>query len=374
MQIGIDARLPYYQHGGISQYTLHLIKALGELPSSDSFKIFSSRKDENDYIPEGKDNFYSSKVWTPCHHRLERWTFGLEILLRQLDLFHSPDFIPPKAGAMKRVITVHDLNFLLFPEFVDAESHRYYTKQINAAVIEADHIIADSHHTRQDIISILNVPAQKVTTIHLAANPMFSMPVAKEEIESTLKQLGLPTGFILYVGTLSPRKNVVALLKSYYRLLGETNIDVPLVLIGRKGFQNQEIFSTIENLKLSSHVRHFEELTNRTLARLYRAAGVFVLPSFYEGFGLPPLEAMHSGCPVIVSNCSSLPEVVGSAGLLIDAEDVDGWTQAIQKVLSDQDEREVLSKAGIKQAKKFSWHVTAKETVKIYHSLGSRPV
>jgi glycosyltransferase involved in cell wall biosynthesis len=372
MHIGIDARLPYYHRGGISQYILYLIEALGGLSGSDCYEIFSSRKDDNDYIPEGRENFLPYKLWTPSHHRLERWTLGLEILPRRLDLFHSPDFIPPRVGVTKRVITVHDLNFLLFPKFVDTDSHQYYTHQINSAVNEADHIIADSHHTRQDIISILNVPAEKVTTVHLAANPIFSIPVAKEEIESTLEQLELPTSFILYVGTLSPRKNVLTLLESYYTLLQKTDVEVPLVLVGAKGFQYEEIFSSIDNLKLTSQVRHFEGLTNRTLARLYRAAGVFVLPSFYEGFGLPPLEAMHCGCPVIVSNRSSLPEVVGDAGLLVDPEDIDGWTRAIQQVLSDPQEREMLSKAGISQAKKFSWQMTAKETVKIYHSLGSQ--
>jgi glycosyltransferase involved in cell wall biosynthesis len=310
-------------------------------------------------------------VWTPCHHRLERWTLGLEILPRRLDVFHSPDFIPPKVGAMKRVITVHDLNFLLFPEFVDADSHRYYTNQISSAVNEADHIIADSHHTRQDIISILNVPANKVTTIHLAANPIFSFLAAEEEIKSTLGRFGLSADFILYVGTLSPRKNIMTLFESYRRLIQETNIQVPLVLVGGKGFQYQEIFSAIKDLGLSSQVHHFEGLTDGDLARLYRAAGVFVLPSYYEGFGLPPLEAMHCGCPVIVSNRSSLPEVVGTAGLLIDADDVDGWAQAMQKVLSDPEKREVLSKAGIVQAKKFSWDKTAEQTVKIYHSLAA---
>jgi len=371
MRIGIDARLPYYHHGGISQYTLHLIKALGESSGNDSYKIFSSRKDEYDYIPEGQENFLSYKVWTPCHHRLERWTLGLEILPRRLDVFHSPDFIPPKVGAMKRVITVHDLNFLLFPEFVDADSHRYYANQISSAVNEADHIIADSHHTRQDIISILNVPANKVTTIHLAANPIFSFLAAEDEIKSTLGRFGLSADFILYVGTLSPRKNIMTLFESYRRLIQETNIQVPLVLVGGKGFQYQEIFSAIEDLSLSNQVHHFEGLTDGDLARLYRAAGVFVLPSYYEGFGLPALEAMHCGCPVIVSNRSSLPEVVGAAGLLIDADDVDGWAQAMQKVLSDPEKRGVLSKAGIVQAKKFSWHKTAEQTVKIYHSLAS---
>jgi len=371
MLIGIDARLPYYHGGGISQYTLHLIKALGELSGNDSYRIFSSRKDKYDYVPIGRDNFSSYKVWTPCHHRLERVTLGLEILPSRLDLFHSPDFIPPKVGAKKRVITVHDLNFLLFPEFVDADSHRFYTGQINSAVDEADHIIADSHHTRQDIISILKVPADKVTTIHLAANPIFSHAIAIEEIEATLKQLGLTAGYILYVGTLSPRKNIQTLLKSYNLLIQETNINVPLVLVGVKGFQYQEVFSSIQELRLSRRVRHFERLSNRDLAILYRAAGVNVLPSFYEGFGLPPLEAMHCGCPVIVSNRSSLPEVVGNAGLLIDVDDVDGWAQAMQKVLSNPEEREMLSKAGFIQAEKFSWHKAAEETVKIYHLLGS---
>jgi glycosyltransferase involved in cell wall biosynthesis len=366
MHIGIDGRLPYYQMGGISQYILHLLPALAALDSDNKYLVFKSRKDSRDHKPEGARNFRSRPLWTPCHHQLERWTLGAELLPYALDVLHSPDFIPPSFGAKRRIITVHDLNFLYFPEFLTEDSRNFYSKQISWAVKTADHIAADSHHTRQDLVQLLNVPENKVTTIHLAANPLFRRRPSDSSVQHTLNNLNLSPGYIMFVGTLSPRKNVEALVDAYSRLVNEASVDAPLILVGGRGWLDGKIFQSVKTLGLDSRVRHLEGVSDEQLAHLYYGAGLLVLPSLYEGFGLPPLEAMHCGCPVVASNRGSLPEVVGDAGLLIDPLNTDDIADAILNVLTDSKLSESMIQKGFKQARKFSWQETAAKTRELY--------
>jgi glycosyltransferase involved in cell wall biosynthesis len=367
MHIGIDCRLPFYQMGGISQYVLHLLPALAELDEENEYTIFHSRQDGRSHTPTAS-NFHRANLWTPCHHRLERLALAAELLPYRLDVLHSPDFIPPAFGAKRRIITVHDLNFHYYPQFLTAESKRYYADQIQWAVGAADHIAADSQATRQDLIEILQVPPSKVTAIHLAANPLYERVYEETAVQATLRQHNLPRGFILFVGTLEPRKNVPMLLQAYHLLRRETAVDVPLLLIGSKGWLYNEIFTTIEELGLRQQVRHLSGIFDEQLAHLYTAAGLLATPSHYEGFGLPALEAMHCGCPVIVSNRGSLPEVAGQAGLLLDPDDKAAWAEAMAQVLSSPDLRARMVAAGQIQAQKFNWHKTAAATLKIYQS------
>ena len=289
-----------------------------------------------------------------------------------LNIWHSPDFIPPKFGVRKRVITVHDLNFVYYPEFLTAESRRYYLDQIEWAVQKADHISADSHHTRKDLIEQLNVPAEKVTTVHLSVNPLYQRPYSEEQINQTLSKHNLPKGFILAVGTLEPRKNLPMLIEGYGRLRAQEKVDVPLVLVGRKGWLYEEIFKTISDLGLEDHVRHLSGVYDEALAHLYHAAGVLVTPSHYEGFGLPALEALNCGCPVIVSDRGSLPEIAGDAGQIIPADDIDKWAETIYTVLSDSALRETMIAQGHLHASRFSWTDAAQTTLDIYNMVAQR--
>lgn len=366
MHIGIDARLPFYQMGGISQYTVHLVQALAAVDPENLYTIFHSRKDGRSYLPPSAANFRRQNLWTPSHHRLERLALAAELLPHRLDVWHSPDFIPPAAGAKRTVITVHDLNFIFYPEFLTAESLRYYAGQIAWAVQKADHISADSQATRRDLIERLGAPPEKVTTIPLAVNPVYERPYPADAIHQTLTQYNLPPGFILCVGTLEPRKNLPMLLRAYQRLRRETAVDIPLILVGGKGWIYDEIFAAIDALALHNQVRHLSGVDDERLAHLYHAAGVLVTPSKYEGFGLPALEAMYCGCPVIVSNCGSLPEVVGAAGLLLDPDDDAAWAAALERVLTDSALSADLAARGRVQAQKFSWRETAVKTLALY--------
>lgn len=366
MRIGIDLRLPTYRMGGISQYILHLLPALAALNSEHTFTIFQSRKEGRSFLPQGAQNFIARKAWTPCHNRWERWSLGMELLPHNLQVFHSPDFIPPAFGAKRKIITIHDLNFLFFPQFLTQESRRYYLDQIQWAVDTADHISADSEATRQDIINMLGVTPGKVTTVHLAANPIYSRPVEKEAVSQTMQRHGLKPGFILFVGTLEPRKNLPMLFQAYDRLRREKGLQQPLVLIGAVGWEKADIFATIETLHLEEQVIHLSGITDQALAHFYHAAGVLVTPSHYEGFGLPALEAQHCHCPVIVSNRGSLPEITGPQGIMLDPDDVDGWVYALHQVLTDHDRREEMIQIGTQQAATFSWQKTAQKTLAIY--------
>lgn len=368
MRIGIDCRLPFYQMGGISQYVLHLLPALAALDAGNDYGVWQSWRDGRSHTPAAP-NFQRHNLITPCHHRLERWALAAELLPHGLDVWHSPDFIPPAFGAKRRIITVHDLNFHYYPQFLTAASKRYYADQIQWAVQVADHISADSEATRQDLIEILAVPPEKVTTVHLAANPLYKRVYAETAVNATLQQYNLPRGFILFVGTLEPRKNVPMLLRAYERMWRETAVDVPLVIIGSKGWLYDEVFATIEALGLRDQVRHLSGIFDEQLAHFYTAAGVLVTPSHYEGFGLPALEAMHCGCPVIVSNRGSLPEVVGEAGLLLDPDDEVAWAQSMAQVLSSSALPEKMVANGRRQAQKFSWRETAVATLKLYQGI-----
>lgn len=368
MHIGIDCRLPTYQMGGISQYIILLIQAMGKIVTQEQVTIFHSRKEARAFLPANNALFSRSDLWTPCHHRLERKALSLELFRHKLDIFHSPDFIPPQGGFMKRIITVHDLTFLYYPEFLTAESRRYYLDQIEWAVSAADHIIADSEATRQDLIRMLSVSPPKATTIYLAANPVYEMEYKAHTINDTMDEYGLERGFILNVGTLEPRKNLPTLLRAYARLRKERKITVPLVLVGNKGWIYEEVFATIDSLGLKESVRHLSGIPDEKLAHLYHLSGVLAFPSYYEGFGLPALEAMHCGCPVIASNRGSLPEVTGNAGVSLPPDDEDAWVDGIAKVLEDADFAEELRKEGRQQARRFTWENAARETLEVYRA------
>jgi glycosyltransferase involved in cell wall biosynthesis len=369
MRIGIDARIVHYARGGIRNYVLHLLGALAVLDVDTDYYVLHSRKDRNPSL--SGPNFHPVACWTPSHHRLERWTLGVEVARLGLDLLHTTDFIPPAFGYRRLVITVHDLNFLYYPQFLTAESHRYYNRQIEWAVRRADHILADSHATKSDLTTLLDVPSEKVTVVHLAADPAFR-PLAEGEVRRVVAQYGLEPGYLLFVGTLEPRKNLPGLLQAYRQLLDAEVTAAPLVLVGGKGWLYDEVFERVEALCLDGHVRFLHDVPDADLPGLYNAARVLATPSFYEGFGLPALEAMACGTPVVVADRASLPEVVGEAGLLVDPDDVEDIARALTRVLTDGPLEARMRTLGLAQAARFTWEHTAQATWAVYREVASR--
>jgi glycosyltransferase involved in cell wall biosynthesis len=363
MRIGIDARLVYYSQAGIGQYILHLVNGLARVDRENEYVLLQSRKDDSTILEQPK--FRRVSLWTPSHHRLERHSLNVELMRLGLDVLHSPDFIPPHRPSCKSVITVHDLAFLLYPHFLTKESARYYG-HIDQAVRWTDHIIAVSESTKRDAVQHLGVAEDKITVVYEAANPIFR-PIDREEAKEQVRNRhGVDGRFILFVSTIEPRKNVPTLLRAAWQLMESYKQDVHLVLAGGKGWLFEEAFAVVEQLKLDSRVHFVGRVSSEELLYLYNAAELLAHPAFYEGFGLPPLEAMACGLPVIASNVASLPEVVGDAGLLIDPHDADELTVAMWRVLNDGGLGQEMREKGLRQAARFSWERAARETMGIY--------
>ncbi|MFQ6059009.1 MAG: glycosyltransferase family 4 protein [Anaerolineae bacterium] len=370
MRIGIDARMAYYTQAGIGQYIRRLVEGLARIECQEELVLLQSRKGKA-VVANNHDRFQRRALWTPSHHRLEQWFLALEVALADLDVLHSPDFIPPFRRRCRSVITIHDLAFLLYPHFLTRDSARYYG-QIDQAVHRTDHIIAVSESTKQDTISLLGVAENKITVIHEAANPLFRPVEDPQLLQQVRDRYGLPEGFILFVSTIEPRKNLPTLLRALRLLLDRHGPLAKLAVVGKRGWLFEEVFATVKELNLDDDVLFLGRVPSQDLLLLYNAARVHVHPSYYEGFGLPPLEAMTCGTPTIVSNVASLPEVVGDAGRLVDPDDTEGWAAAMGQILTDPHLRQEMRKKGFQQARRFSLERMARETLAVYRRVGTK--
>ncbi|MBN1284171.1 MAG: glycosyltransferase family 4 protein [Anaerolineae bacterium] len=367
--IAIDARLTYYRRGGIPNYMRHLARELPALDPRARYTILYSRKHKDALAaPPDAPNQARAAIWTPCHHRLEAVALGAELLRFRLDLLHSPDFIPPRWGARRYVVTVHDLNFLHYPQFLTAESRRYYNGQIRRAVQQAHHILADSYTTKADLITMLGAPAEKITVHMLGVEAEFA-PQPPARVAQWCEQYDLAPGYILFVGTFEPRKNLPGLLRAYRLLLDALPGAPRLVVAGQRGWLYEEIYKLVETLALGERVRWVEDPPYAEMPALYSAAGVLTTPSFYEGFGLPALEAMACGTPAVVADRASLPEVVGEAGLLVDPDDPSSIAEGLRRVLTDPALHARLARAGLARARTFTWRRTAEVVREVYHKV-----
>lgn len=367
MHIGIDTRLTYYRTGGISTYMRRLVTALEVLDTQNHYTIFQSRKAN---MP-ASNRFQSAKLWTPCHHRIERLALSLELARFRLDVLHSPDFIPPIRGAKHHIITVHDLTFLHYPQHLTQDARRYYNNQISRAVNQATHILADSKATKTDLVTMLDVPPEKITVHMLGVDERFR-PMNQEALLATQAKFDLPDDYILFVGTFEPRKNILGLLEAYRLLLQDLPDAPPIVLVGKQGWLFDKTMLKIKELDLGNHIFWRQNIDDSDLPAIYGLAAVLVLPSFYEGFGFPALEAMACGTVPIVSNRSSLPEVVGDVGMQFDPDDRIAIKNALYHALSDLEWRQIHRQQGLERAKTFKWSTTAEIVLKVYHAAGGR--
>lgn len=362
MHVGIDARMVYYRVGGISTYIRKLVETLENMDTGVyRFTVFHSRKGRETLTRR----FRRADLWTPSHHRFERLALSVELARFNLDVWHATDFIPPQFGARRMIASVYDLTFLRYPQFLTPESRRYYNDQIAWAVRRADHILTISHASKNDIVEMLHVPPDKITVQHLAADSSFK-PLSTAETAPIRQQLDLPERFILFVGTFEPRKNIDGLLCAYRLLRHDVRDAPPLVLAGNRGWLYEATLSLIDELDLSQSVLLRENLSQEVMPALYNLAHTLVMPSHYEGFGLPALEAMACGIPPIVSHRSSLPEVVGDVGLLIDPDDPRDIADAMARMLSDTIWYAEQRAASLKQAAQFTWEHAAQVALSVY--------
>ncbi len=333
-------------------------------PPAHKVTVFQSRKARGTL----SQRFASAKLWTPPHHPLERGALSIELSRHRLDLLHSPDFIAPRRGARRQVITVHDLSFIHYPEYLTAASRRYYNGQIQASVMRSDHILANSFATKQEFVDILDVPPEKITVHHLGVEDVFR-PLPRSLTKPVIAKLDLPESYLLFVGTVEPRKNLVGLAHAYRDLKVEMP-DLPKLLIaGRPGWHFEQLMHDISEVGINDSLIFRQDISDSQLPALYNHALMLILPSHYEGFGLPALEAMACGTAPIVSNVAALPEIVGDVGILVDPHDTTTISGAMQRGLVDSAWRAAQSTAGIERAKRFRWQAAAQTVLDVYQAL-----
>ena len=287
------------------------------------------------------------------------------------DIAHIPYWAPPLIPSLPTVVTMHDIIPLVLPEYRRSPLAAGYFKLVAGASRRATHIIADSQHSADDIVSYLDIPPEQISVIPLGVDPRFQ-PIASSRIEQLRNRLRLPKRYVLYLGGFDPRKNLETLLAAWQKL--NPPKDLGLVIGGQLPRPDHPLLldprTQAGQLGLDPSTIHFlGKLPSEDLPTLYSGAELFAFPSRYEGFGLTPLEAMACGTPVISSSSSSLPEVVGSAGLSVDPESVEAWVEAIQCLMEDADERRRFARAGLQRASQFTWEVSAQKTSAVYRSL-----
>jgi glycosyltransferase involved in cell wall biosynthesis len=375
VRIGINAQLlstePGYRQSGVSRYIERLLLTLPEvMDDADELLVLRSRSfegpGENASALARADDRIRKLFERPALRTGWEQTFlPAEAFRLGVDVLHGPVNVVPILATCPLVVTVHDLAYLRVPDVVPARRRQYFIKMTNLATRRADHVIAVSESTKTDIVELLGVSPNRITVTPLAADERFR-PLPADEIAAFRAAQGLTRPFILYLGNVEPRKNLPTLLRAFDRLAPEVEHD--LVIVGGEGWMMEAFNSTLAGMAHRDRVRIHGFAPVEDLPAWYNAADLFVFPSLYEGFGLPPLEAMACGTPVVTSNVSSLPEVVGDAALTVAPMDADGLTEAMSRILGDEVLATSLWSAGLERAATFTWHRTAAGTVTAYHA------
>lgn len=369
MRIGIDATALPAQPFGAGVYIIQLIRALAGLGGKDDLVVFVHRS-RRAIIGDVAGIEWVNVPDKPPWRRLLWEQLALPRLARRarLDLLHSPHYTRPFWLPCKSIVTLHDMTFFLYPELHTQAKRLFFPAAIRASAPLADALIAVSENTRQDAIRLLHLPPQKVFTVHHGVTDDFKPINEPGLLENVRHKYGLPSQFILYVGLVEPRKNLPLLLRSFKKATDE-GIQASLVVAGSFGWMVDAVFEQIRALGLETKVLFTGYIPRQDLPMIYNLADLLVYPTLYEGFGLPVLEAMACGLPVVATEVSSIPEVIGEAGVLVPPTDEDALAQAILSVWRDSDLRRRLSEQGRERALTFTWQRTAQETAWIYHQV-----
>lgn len=366
MRVCLDIQSAIAQRAGVGRYTKMLVEHLAatRLPA-DELSLFYfdfQRRGIPFPVPGATQRAFR---WLPGRYVQKAWKTihwpPFDLFAGSADVFHFPNFIRPPLSRGKAVVTIHDVSFLRMPETTEEKNLRYLTGCIRDTVARADAIIADSEFTRQEIIELLNVPPERVTTILLGIEPPRSA-----ESSDLKSQISNSRPFLFTVGTLEPRKNYPFLIDVFDRL---DRFDGDLVIAGGRGWKFEPILDRIARSPKRDRIRVLDYVSEDDLDRLYREAALFVFPTRYEGFGFPPLEAMARGATVVSAAAASLPEVLGDAARLIPGYDSEDWAAQIASLLENETARRELAARGPAQAAKFTWNETARQTWQVYRSV-----
>jgi len=379
MRIAIDARWVSSQLDGIGRYTLNLIFALASIDEENEYIIYLRSEHIADALYRRlgeQENFQLRIPHVPPLSLRDQVLFPIIICQDKPDLIHFPSFAYPYLlTGIQKLVTIHDLTPLAFPHlFRKTKKGRIaplYRVMVTLATRRAQYIIAVSQSTKNDLCRLLNIAEDKVVVIYNGVEDRFHTRDARA-ITYVRKKYEFPAKFILHVGRYDPAKNVLTLIEAFDLLKKQSEMeDVKLVMVGAKTLQYPEIKAVVDNRGLNRDVIFTGYLDDEDLPSVYRAAMVLVLPSIYEGFGLPALEAMACGTPVITSNTSSLPEVVGEAGIMVEPRDVHALAEAMELVLMDKHLRSELRARGLERARQFTWEKAARETLKAYQQVAN---
>jgi len=372
MKIVIDAHMVGHRETGNETYVLGLLRGLTEVDLCNQYFVLVTNPDA-----------LCSKVDLPTNFTLVPLRFAANAVRIPLampwivhrlgaDALHVTYIAPPICPSPV-VVTVHDISFKMFPHFFSRRDRLVLSNFVPLSMRKATRVIADSHCTATDIVTHYGLPKEKIAIIPLAADQRFSPVRDTAKLKAVREKYNLADKFILTVANLQPRKNLRVLLDAIAELKSGQVPRVQVVIAGQPHWKAHEIIEQVQLAELEDNVRILGYVPDEDLPTLYSAACAFAFPSIYEGFGLPPLEAMACGTPVVASNSSSLEEVVGDAGLLLPPYSVKAWADALQSLLENPMLRQELAQRGIAQASKFSWHNTAKETLKVYKKVRGTP-
>jgi glycosyltransferase involved in cell wall biosynthesis len=373
VRIAIDATSVPRQRAGAGTYIYNLVQALAQVDRDNTYFVFA-KPETFDARDLERDGFRLVPVRLPSRLARMLWEQAtLPVHLRRLnvDVLHSPHYTTPLApGPWRRVVTFHDVTFFLLPGRYPVLRRLYFQGASRAGARLADLVIAVSETVKSDLVRHLSLPAETVRVVPLAPGAGFRPLDDSARMEAVRERYGLPLRFILNVGTLEPGKNQATLVRAFHRLKAQ-GLEQGLVIAGQRGWMYEKLFRLVDDLGLREDLRFVGYLPDDDLAAVYSMADLFVFPSLYEGFGLPPLEAMACGLPVVASSAPALAEVLDGAALLVDARDVSALADASARALRDRRLRSRLRRQGLERASQFSWQRTARGTVAAYEAAQS---
>jgi glycosyltransferase involved in cell wall biosynthesis len=372
MRIGIDATALPPEPVGAGTYMIQLIRALTALEAEYELVIFAQSSgraligtlpyDHLAWITVSDKNPALRLIW-------EQTVLPVLASRAGLDLLHSLHYTRPYRLGCSSVVTFHDMTYFLYPELHTLLRKLFFTQAIRSSARHADAIIAVSETTRRDTIRQLGVPAEKIFTAPNGVDPAFQPITDAHRLEGCRGKYNLPRDFILYLGTIEPRKNIPLLLRAYHRL-AQTGSPYHLVITGKRGWMYKQVWETIEDLNLQPLIHFPGYIPVEELPIVYNLARVFVYPTIYEGFGLPPLEAMACGTPVITTAVPAMQELLGDAGILVPPQEEDALFQALRELLIDRQMQAHLSMKGRERARHFTWKSCAQTTMQVYQHVG----
>jgi len=379
MKIGVDIRpLMDKEYSGVSWYTLDLLTAiLDQDKINEYFLYYNSGHDISSRMPKilaanvkTVSTKYPNKLFNYLLQNVLHWP-KLDKLSGGVDIFWLPHInFASFSKNCRKILTIHDLSFLIFPEFF-SDRKNFWHRMINVKKIisAVDKIIAISENTKKDIVDNIGVPAEKIMVVYSGVGAEFKLLDSNDDNLKKIKdKYRLPDKFILNIGTIEPRKNIVGLVQAFDLMAQIPKFqDYYLVIAGSSGWKNKEIFKAINLAKNKDKIKIIGYIEKSERTYFYNLAEIFCYPSFYEGFGLPVLEAMACGTPVITSAVSSLPEVAGEAALYVDPNDINSITEAMQQLAAREELQKLMVVRGLVQAKKFSWKKTAEKYLEIFN-------